>query len=812
MRHARPYLLLLGLIIFVGLGATLNRSQPPLGRTGAPSELNCSNGCHVGTVNSGPGSISLNTPAQYTPGQTYNLTLLLTDNTKSRFGFELTALNASNSAAGTFAVGSGNASVRTGNFGGGTRRYVSHTNGSTNSTWGINWTAPSTNVGNVTFYVAGNATNANGGTTGDNVYTQTFTLTPAAQPPTAAFSVNKSQLCEGETVTFQNQSSGSINTYSWDFGTGATPATATGAGPHTVTYAGAGNPEAKLITAGPGGISRDSTILTVFALPTTSIIPPTGILCEGTPTTLRASSSPMGSTFSYLWSNNSTADSAIVSTSASYSLVVTDQNGCQDTDTLMLSFNPTPSPTINGLNNTFCTQSGSVALSGSPVGGIFSGNGVLPGDLFNPDSAGTGTHTINYVVTSPVGCVGSIAETVEVFQTITITGSTLPDSLCLNTTPVNLQSTPAGGVFSGPGVANNSFDPTAAGLGVHQVQVIVTGGAGCADTTTFAVTVNSVPATTISLDNTFCTQTGSVSLNGSPAGGIFSGNGVLPGDLFNPDSAGIGTHIISYAVTSVSGCIGSISDTVEVFETINITGSTLPDSLCLDAAVVSLQSTPAGGVFSGPGVTNSSFDPTAAGLGIHPVQVIITSSEGCADTTTFSVVVNPLPAVNITNGAAGTIETQAGFSTYSWAFIDTLSGNTTSLPGFNSPNFDPAPFANSPSNTGVMVVTVTDSLGCSATSDPFVLPATAITPSLFSQLDVFPNPASNQLNIHFQLLQPSRLEMKLFDIKGAVLQRYTSTNVFGEKLKWDLRELPGGMYFLQVQTEKGSLVQKVVKK
>lgn len=662
MKNTRPFLIFLGLLLFIGLGATLNRSQPPLGRTGAPSELTCANGCHGSSTNNGPGSIALNTPAQYTPGQTYNLTLLLTDNTKSRFGFELTALNATNAAAGTFSVGSGNANVRTASIGGGTRRYVSHTNGSANRTWGINWTAPSTNVGNVTFYVAGNASNANGGTSGDNVYTQSFNLTPAAQPPVAAFTVSVAQLCDGGTVTFQNQSSGSITNYDWNFGIGASPATATGTGPHTVTYSGAGTPEAKLITAGPGGIDRDSTMIEVFGLPDAAILATTAILCEGTPTTLRADTPPAGSTYSYFWSNNSTVDSASFSLSGTYSLVVTDQNGCQDTDTLSLNFNPLPTPNIDSISNTFCTQSGQVSLTASPNGGVFSGNGILAGDIFNPDSAG------------------------------------------------------------------------------------------------------------------------------------------------------LGTHVISYTVTSMVGCIGSTSDTVQVFETINISGSTLPDSLCVDADAVTLQSTPLGGVFTGPGVMNNSFNPNTAGLGAHQVQVIVTGGAGCADTTTFSTTVNPLPTASIIDGPTNTIETQAGFSNYSWAFIDTLTGNTTPLPGFNMPNFDPSPFATSSNNTGIMVVTVTDSLGCSGTSEPHVLPSVGIDPSLFSQWDVFPNPTADQLNIHFQLLQASRVEVQLFDARGTVLHHFSTENALGEKLRWNMSELPTGMYFLQIQTEKGSVVQKVVKK
>lgn len=46
--------------------------------------------------------------------------------------------------------------------------------------------------------------------------------------------------CSGQVVTFTNESEGSITSFNWDFGNNASPATATGPGPHNVTYSGEG--------------------------------------------------------------------------------------------------------------------------------------------------------------------------------------------------------------------------------------------------------------------------------------------------------------------------------------------------------------------------------------------------------------------------------------------------------------------------------------------------------------------------------------------------------------------------------------------
>ncbi|MCG8327749.1 MAG: carboxypeptidase regulatory-like domain-containing protein, partial [Chitinophagales bacterium] len=59
----------------------------------------------------------------------------------------------------------------------------------------------------------------------------TFTITPYP-----VISVDNATLCSGNTMTFTAPSNPAGTNYNWNFGSYATPATATGAGPHVVTY------------------------------------------------------------------------------------------------------------------------------------------------------------------------------------------------------------------------------------------------------------------------------------------------------------------------------------------------------------------------------------------------------------------------------------------------------------------------------------------------------------------------------------------------------------------------------------------------
>jgi len=144
-------------------------SGGPAGRTGAPGEQNCT-ACHSGTVQSATGINSIvisdaNGPVtQYTPGTTYAVTVSMVSSS-AKNGFEIVSLNSSNAQAGTVTIADAtNTKLVTGSG----KQYVTHkTAGTSHTTWSYAWTAPATNIGNVTFYLATNETNSNSQSSGD---------------------------------------------------------------------------------------------------------------------------------------------------------------------------------------------------------------------------------------------------------------------------------------------------------------------------------------------------------------------------------------------------------------------------------------------------------------------------------------------------------------------------------------------------------------------------------------------------------------------------------------------------------------------
>ncbi len=182
-------LLLLSLIVVVTAALHVDSNSAPASTTGAPGEVNCTtSGCHQSfLVNSGSGSVSINFDngaSSYIPGKTYTVNVEVDQSSLIRFGFQMVALkNSDNSNVGTFTPTDGSRNQVTTGYGNLTdRKYITYTFKSTGSTivgkgiWSFNWTAPTINEGEITFYIASIAANNDGNDLGDYCYTSSLKI------------------------------------------------------------------------------------------------------------------------------------------------------------------------------------------------------------------------------------------------------------------------------------------------------------------------------------------------------------------------------------------------------------------------------------------------------------------------------------------------------------------------------------------------------------------------------------------------------------------------------------------------------------
>ena len=313
--------------------------------------------------------------------------------------------------------------------------------------------------------------------------------------------------------------------------------------------------------------------------------------------------------------------------------------GCAVTQTQVTVVTNSANASFSGLLANYCSSSPISTLTPVMNGGTFTGPGIS-GNNFNPALAGAGTHQIIYSINLGGACVDSdtISTTVNVSPNPAFSG--LAPTYCVTAPSVTLVPTVPGGTFSGPGVSGTTFNPALAGIGSPTIRYVVTAN-GCSDSSSVTISVISgLDGAFTGLFSGYCTSDPAATLVPNTPGGTFSGPGVS-GNTFTPSLAGVGTHTVSYTVSS-GGCSGSSSMTVSVGTTPNAAFSGLPATACANGPSITLTPVTSGGVFSGPGTSGLSFSPSLSGAGTHTITYTANVG-GCAATTSQSIIVNATP-------------------------------------------------------------------------------------------------------------------------------------------------------------------------
>jgi hypothetical protein len=180
--------------------------------------------------------------------------------------------------------------------------------------------------------------------------------------------------CAGATLDAGNPGA----TYLWSEGTTTQTLFVNMSGPYTVT-----------VTAANGCTGTDA-INVIVNTPPVAALGADITQCGGT-----ATLDPQVSGLTYLWSDASTNQTLVASSSGVYAVTVTDANGCTDSDTISVTINTIPAAAGSAANMLPCLADAPVALTGTPSGGTWSGTAVT-GNSFDPATAGVGTHVLVY--------------------------------------------------------------------------------------------------------------------------------------------------------------------------------------------------------------------------------------------------------------------------------------------------------------------------------------------------------------------------------------------------------------------------------
>lgn len=428
-----------------------------------------------------------------------------------------------------------------------------------------------------------------------------------------------------------------------------------------------------------------------------------------------------------------------------------------------------------------------------------------------------------------------------------ITAGALPPGLTLS----------AGGTISGTPTATGTFNFT----------VTVNDASGCSGSRSLSITTV-CPENPTSLNGlpTLCANSDIYTLvEGSPAGGTYSGTGVTGGS-FDPAS---GTQTITYDYTDPYGCPHNSNATITVHTPPTVTSTDL--AVCSSELELVLSgASPAGGLYSGTGVTDGAFDPAA---GTQTVSYTYTDANNCTSSSDFQVMVNAAPVVEVSafdalcsnglpfdlSGATpeggswsgtgvtdATFDPTSGTQTLTYTYTDandctaeasteivvndapevtaedfgmicinhtpllltgaTPAGGSWSGTGVGEGTFDPSE-AGPGSHSLVYTYTSEDGCTAQAYSTIEVDICAGVNTITASEVKVFPNPATDHFFIE---AEEALLNVRLFDLSGAEVP-VRITDRWSSRARVDIGSIPVGIYFVQASTGNQQITVRFVK-
>lgn len=483
-----------------------------------------------------------------------------------------------------------------------------------------------------------------------------------------------------------------------------------------------------------GCTNIDIITITVNPSPTVTVSNDTSV-CNGSPATLSASG---GLTYNWapllgLSCPNCQTTNATPTSTTTYTVQVTDSNGCVESGFVTVTV--LPLPLVNAGPDVFLCSGSSIPLNATGANSYQWNPGTGLSCTNCPDPVASPTVTTIYAVTGTDlnGCQSTDNITVSVTPNLII-GISADTAICLSgNAPLNATG---GNIYTWSPAAtlscSNCPNPIATPGATTTYTVVISDGSNCSETDSVTVTVNSLPVVVTSPDTSVCPG-GSTQISASggqqyvwtPAAGLSNPN------IANPVATPSASTLYSVEVTDANGCQAS--------GTVNVGIYTLADpmpqpnsSICLGDQVqltafngVTYNWTPALSLNSA-NIANPIASPTTTT--VYTVSII--DVNGCSNTGSVTITVNSMPTVDagfdeiIESGQSVQLNA-TGASTYIWTPATWLSDP-----------FEPNPVS-TPAQTITYYVTGTDLNGCSGTDsmtvtvvkEPIVYIATAFSPN-----------------------------------------------------------------------------------
>lgn len=550
------------------------------------------------------------------------------------------------------------------------------------------------------------------------------TSTVLSDPPGGSVSLSTTSvdascgIADGQATVTANSGSAPY-TYLWsDPGSQTTP-TATGltAGNYYVTVTDA---------SGCSGIDSVSIFNTLPTINSTV----TNITCNGlSDGTATAVPSGGNTPYTYLWDDPGTQTTATATglTVGTYTVIVTDNQGCIKTDTITISEPTAIALTLSGTDATCAGNDGTATATASGGTGSLTYLWNDTGSQNTSTATGLSAGTFTVTVTDNNNCTSIDSVTISQPQTIGITVST--DSVdCNGGSDGSIIASPSGGngayTFLWDDL-NTQTTATAIGLSAGNYSVTVTDNNGCSSTANGTIFEPVLLTVSVAAGSITCNGGNDGTASATPSGGSGAYNYNWNSTPTQNTSTATGLVAGSYSVTVTDANSCTVTESTSITDPAPIVLSTsTTDATCGNTDGSASVSIISGG--SGPFTyswSNGASSSTASSLLAGTYDITVTDSDNCSSSGSASVSDIGAPSVtatgndaNCNGGNDGSASVSATGGNLPYTYLWSNGASTSSISGLTANTYS---------------ISVTDALGCTG-SDNIIIDepaALVITPT-----------------------------------------------------------------------------------
>jgi PKD repeat protein len=445
--------------------------------------------------------------------------------------------------------------------------------------------------------------------------------------------------------------------------------------------------------------------------------------------------------YTYLWSSGGSAATENLIPAGSYTVTVTDANGCTASNTVPVNDGGAPTVTIDASTNVTCNGACNGTATASAVGGTAPYTFAWSSGGNTASETGICAGTVSVTVTDVFGCVSTdnviIAQPTVLNASITSTTHVLCNGASTGSATVSASGGTAAYGYLWP---SGGTGATESGLAAGSYTVTVTDANSCTITATATINQPTALAASTTGTNALCNGSCDGSANLTVSGGT-------PAYLYNwsssestEDISGLCAGAYTVTVTDANGCTITSGFTVNEPTTVTASISSSTDVSIFggsdgSATVSASNGTPGYTYDWSPNGFTGDGTVTYSALPSGTYSVTVTDANGCTAVT--SVTINEPGAIVLSTtqvnllcngvciGEASVSVVSGGVAPFSYLWSS--GGNTANVTGLCA---------------GVHTVTVTDFNGAFATTTVTITQPTLLTSAISSTNNVDCNGAA----------------------------------------------------------------------